>query len=160
LEYLLTAIIGFFLFESLGYWIHRFLHNRWMRIFWRAHMVHHLKLYPPGDFLSEKYRAAGKADTGLLFLPFAIPLVGILLWLLPLGIALTLIGTLGIVSWLNNYVHNQFHIRGSWMERWGLFWHMRRLHWIHHAKNMHKNYGILTTYTDKTFGTYEHLDHE
>lgn len=152
------AVCLFFAIEAAGYCIHRLLHKPWFGALNRAHMTHHLRLYPPQDFLSDgSYRSAGADNTVYRFLVPALVLAGILLWLLPLWAWLVVAFELAALGWANSYVHDATHIRGHWLERFWIYRRWRALHLVHHV-DMTKNYGIVTFFADRAVGTYRKPD--
>lgn len=151
---LAALVLGFFAFEAAGYCIHRLLHWKVMGPLNRAHMAHHLQYYPPEDYLSKQYRHAGSSSTLWLFMPFVVVAVGLILWLVPLWLAITLLVELAFVGWLNNYMHDSLHIEGHTWERSAYFRLLRLRHFQHHV-DMTKNYGIVTFFVDRLTGTFK-----
>lgn len=151
--------VGTLLYGTLvGYLTHWVMHQPWAGRVNRAHMTHHVRLYPPKALLSDVYKSAGKDDGLLIFVPAITAAMGLwagAVWLL--GAAwwnLVVIAVVGVsVGWLHNYVHEGFHIRGFWMERFGWFRRVRALHWLHHW-NMRKNLGICWFGWDRVFRTF------
>jgi sterol desaturase/sphingolipid hydroxylase (fatty acid hydroxylase superfamily) len=150
---LVAVLLGFFIFEAFGYVIHRLLHTKWMGPLHRAHMTHHLVKYPPTDYLSETYRSAGADNTTLRFIVAGVALAAGLIYLLPLWLCLPLLMELALVGYVNHYIHDNSHIRGHWMERYGFFRRWREIHYQHHLR-METNYGIITFGMDRLVGTY------
>lgn len=149
----LVLVAGFIAFEFLGHAFHRLLHSKWSGALHRAHMTHHLKLYPPSDFLSAKYRNAGADSTTYRFAAVAaVVAVGIAL-LFPLHYSLPLVAELAVIGLANSYVHDSVHIRGHWMERFAVYQRWRDLHWMHHV-DMGTNFGIFTFLADRALGSY------
>ncbi len=144
---------GFF-----GYWIHRALHQPWTGPFYRAHMQHHLELYPPGNLTSETYRKAHWYNRGpFLFTPPFIAIVGALAlaaWLA--GVSLWNVAIPAVVfigfGYLNDRAHDSFHLRRHWLQRVPFYRRIRRVHFLHHA-DMTKNFGIVSFEWDHAFGT-------
>jgi len=162
LAILITVIITFFVGSLFGYVVHYSLHQSWMGRFNDAHMTHHLKLYPPSDYVSDKYRNAGKDNTVIIFglaaVPiFAVPVVLGILHMLPLTLVITSLIVMSIMSLLHSYLHDSFHIRNHWLHRvpgiGKLFSHWVHIHWLHHV-DMDTNYGIFIFFLDRLFGTY------
>lgn len=58
----LTILIAFLATTLFGHVVHWALHQKWTGSVNQSHMTHHLKLYPPSDYLSDSYRHAGKDD--------------------------------------------------------------------------------------------------
>lgn len=126
-------------------------------------MVHHLELYPPEDYLSEKYRSAGKDNTVITFTIAAIPMVafpivlgffGLLAW----PLVVVAIATELVIGFLNWYIHDSFHIKNHWLNRVpvvkDIFQEWNKLHYEHHV-DMSKNYGIFVFYWDRIFKTFK-----
>lgn len=140
--------------------MHWMIHQRWTGPLHRSHMDHHLEQYPPDDLLSEKYRYPAWYHSGpLLFLPgFVVVLLGIdaALWLVgaPGWSLWTFSAVMAVFAGVNDYVHDNMHIRGHWLERFGWFNHWRVVHFQHHF-NMRRNFGIVFFGWDRLFGTYK-----
>lgn len=141
-----------------GHVIHWLLHQRWTQIFHRAHMEHHLELYPPGKMTSDTYKAARWYHRGpLLFTPPLILILGAaggLLWwahapLWCLGVfGVSIIG----YGLLNDYFHDSFHVRRHPWNRYKWYKQLRILHFVHHHQ-MDRNFGIFNFIWDRIFGT-------
>lgn len=159
---LLTILLVYLIVSLFGYFVHKALHQSWTGRYNTSHMAHHEKLYPPEDFLSEKYRDAGKDDTFWTFAVISLPLIlaPIVLGLLGvLSLTLTLIALteMLLIGWLNNYLHNALHIRNHWISKVPLikflFADWGNLHYLHHV-DMKKNYGIFCFHWDRLFKTF------
>lgn len=158
----LTILITYIVISLFGYVIHWSLHQPWLGKFNDSHMTHHLKLYPPSDFLSETYRHAGKDSTVKLF-AFAVipliltPIVLYFLGVLSLSLMITVLVVEGIVGFLHDYIHDAFHISNHWMSRVpvlrDIFGVWVKLHYLHHV-DMGKNYGIFVFHWDHVFRTF------
>lgn len=153
---LFVLLLGFVAFEAIGYGIHRVLHTPWAGSLSRAHMTHHLQIYPHEKFLTERYLPAAETGAASDVWRFAVPavlLAALLLWLLPLGLAVPLVLELAAVGFLNAYAHDSLHVRDHWLKRFRTYRIWRRHHYLHHV-DMGKNFGILTYNTDRVCGTY------
>lgn len=156
-----TALVtvGTILYGTLiGWGTHWAIHRPWAGKFYRAHMNHHLRQYPPKDLLSATYRSSGKDDSLFAFVP-AIG-IAILTWMLLLnylgvsgwGLAFVFVESL-FVGWLHDYIHEGFHIEGFWLRRYRWFQKLEDLHYLHH-RNMKKNLGIVWFGWDRIFRTF------
>jgi len=159
---LIAVIITFVLTTLFGYVVHWSLHQSWAGNYNKAHMTHHLKLYPPSDFTSDKYRSAGKDSTVKTFAIAAIPIILFPVGLCVLGfiswpIMITVWVVQGSVGFIHDWLHDCFHIRNHWLSRIpvirDIFFKWINLHYLHHV-NMETNYGIFSFYWDKLFGTF------
>lgn len=162
LAILITAFIAFFISSLFGYVVHRSLHQPWMGKLNQKHMTHHLTLYPPTDYLSDKYRDAGKDNTVIIFSIAAIPLVAIpivlgIFGILSLSLVITTLVVMGIMGFLHSYLHDSFHIRNHFLTRIpvvrDIFDYWVKLHYLHHV-DMQKNFGIFLFHWDHVFRTF------
>jgi sterol desaturase/sphingolipid hydroxylase (fatty acid hydroxylase superfamily) len=156
--YLLILVIGFLTLTCLGYWAHYCFHKRWSGRLYNAHMSHHTRLYPKTDLVSENYRHAGKDNTvwlfAIVFSPFILgALLLTIFGILPLGIGVEILGLMVVVSYLNNALHDAYHLRNSFWHRLPFFERLRKLHFLHHNR-MNSNFGIINFFWDRVFGTY------
>lgn len=162
LAFFLTLLITYLATTLFGFIVHWSLHQKWAGRFNNSHMTHHLKLYPPEDYVSETYRHAGKDNTVITFTFASIPMIsfpillgwlGLLAW--PLVVAVIVCElVVGVLHW---YIHDAFHIKNHWMGRVpglrDIFQVWNRLHYLHHV-DMRKNYGIFVFHWDRVFGTF------
>src|SRR5579872_5819092 len=145
-------LVGLVAVDAFGYGIHRLLHCTWAGPLYVAHMAHYLELYPPGDFSSETYRGAGGRSTVLLFLPFALAAAGLAFWALPAWLAAGLCFEMAAAGWLNDRMHDSFHIARHPFGRWAWYRRLRRMHRVHHEA-MGYNFGIVSFAWDRVVGT-------
>jgi hypothetical protein len=162
IAFFLTILISFFVTSLFGHVVHWALHQSWTGRVNMSHMTHHLKLYPPEDYLSEIYRNAGKDSTPKFFAIAALPLIlaPIVLWLcgiLPGVLAVTVLVVEGVMGFLHDYLHDAFHIKNHLLTRIPgvkvIFDRWVKIHYLHHV-DMGKNYGIFTFHWDRLFGTF------
>ncbi len=142
------------LFGHVAHWV---MHRPWIKTLYRAHMVHHYKLYPIEDFESDDYRSAGKDSGTIFFTVLAIPLLAIpvIAWILtPLGLFWALGSIAGgiLFGLLNDWVHASFHVRGHILRRLPGWQRMRDRHYEHHV-DVTVNYGIWYFGWDRLFNT-------
>lgn len=159
---LFTIIISYMVTSIFGYIVHWGLHQTWSGYFNRAHMIHHLKMYPPNDYLSDTYRSAGKDSTPKFFVLAALPIIlaplvfgilGILSW----HLVIIIIIVEGLQGFLHDYLHDSFHIRNHFLTKIPIinkfFNKWAKLHYLHHV-DMGTNFGIFTFHWDKIFQTF------
>jgi len=159
LAVLLTFLVVFVITTAFGYFVHKALHQSWMRGFNTAHMTHHLKLYPVNDYQSETYRDPWKDNTVRFFAFASIPLVIIpvillALGIIPLSVFIATAVAMTIVGFANGYLHDVFHIKNHWLSRYSWFRELTRLHYLHHV-DMQRNFGIFMFSWDKLLGSYK-----
>lgn len=163
LSILLTILVTYVVVSLFGFIVHWSLHQPWAGYFGKAHMTHHLKLYPPQDFTSKKYRNAGKDDTLFAFALASIPMIAFPVLLAIFGviswpIAVTAVVVELLLGFLHDWMHATFHIENHWLSRLPvvrvIFPVWIKLHYVHHV-DMSKNYGIFAFHWDRVFGTYK-----
>lgn len=150
----LTYIIG----SLLGYFIHKSLHSSWTMAGFRAHSSHHNIQYPPNDYFSDVYRGAGKNNSVYLFLIALSPPILFFATLVYLGYIGWIITTIilieaALIGFLNDYIHDSFHIYNHWLNRSifkNIFRKLNKLHMIHHI-DQSKNFGIFDPTWDYIF---------
>lgn len=158
LLYIIVGILNLIFMAALGYFSHRFFHNVRSKRFYQAHRTHHFSVYPKHDLISKTYRSAGKDNTFYLFAAIFAPIViaAIILTLtsvIPFWMGIMILFEMLIISIVNEFLHNAFHLEKSLWHHFPNFKKLRTLHFIHHSFTR-KNFGIYSYIFDKIFGTY------
>ena len=154
----LVTIVSLVMSNFLGYWIHRALHQKWAGPFYRAHMQHHLDLYPPGKLTSTRYRQAHWHNRGtLLFTPALLVIVCVAaavahLLHAPMWTVFEISGMFVAFGLLNDWVHDTTHLRRHFLQKFKYYRRIRIAHFLHHI-DMRKNFGIVSFEWDRAFGT-------
>ncbi len=158
MAFLFVLASSLFIASLIGHGIHWALHRPWAGPAYRGHMEHHVSLYPPSDMTSSQYRSARWYHNGVfLYAPAFVGLLG-LVWLLvrlaslPTWIVLVFGAVMLALGAVNNWAHDSFHTQSSLFRRLGCYRLMRERHHVHH-RNMRCNYGIVTSFWDRVFGT-------
>lgn len=158
---LLAAIVflSYLVISLFSYFMHWVLHQKWAKRFYMSHMVHHSKMYPATDMLSDEYRSAGKDNTVYFFAVAAIPIImlpiiSFLMGWISLPLMLLALAEMGIFGFLNNYCHDSLHLKNHFIHKFSIGRLWRKLHYFHHLDNK-KNLGIFTFWTDKLFKTFK-----
>lgn len=155
---ILITILSVFVVGSLsGHIVHWLLHTNLFKRFAKSHDSHH-DLYPPDDFVSDKYRSAGKDTSTFIFTPIvtiSVLLLSSVLWLLfsVWWIFPTILVEGIAVGILNDRMHDAFHLKNHWMNKYRWFKRLKYLHRLHH-KYPEKNMGIIWFLPDRIFGTF------
>jgi sterol desaturase/sphingolipid hydroxylase (fatty acid hydroxylase superfamily) len=121
-------------------------------------MTHHVKLYPPLDLVSEKYRSAGKDNSNLVFIPaitVAFAALEFLMWKIgaSVGTLVMLVIEGIIIGALHDLMHTWFHLSGTRLLKYEWFQRLKRYHFYHHH-HMQQNFGIIWFGWDRVFGTF------
>jgi len=150
---LLALAGGFIFFQFVGYFIHKLFHHPISGRVYRSHKSHHWDLYPPGDFYSELYREPPWYDRPLLYYtPFIVGFTFLLYYILPLHLTAALLVELVLVAWLNDKIHEHFHLKHTWMGKFKIFRRWRDWHFKHHIDDS-KNFSIFWYLPDRLFGS-------
>lgn len=163
MSFVVLTLISVVVVSCVGNLFHRLLHVPKMGRFHRAHMQHHLELYPVHDLTSEIYREADVTKRGtFLFAPALIVVASIVssvAYLLDRRLVVCVVVFSVFVSYglLNEYVHDSFHLRRHYLQRFVLYRRLRRGHFFHHV-DMSKNFGIVERIWDRVFGTSHRRD--
>jgi hypothetical protein len=56
-------------------------------------------------------------------------------------------------GYIGNYLHQSFHVKGHWLERYGWFHELRAVHYIHHLHSTRHNYAVLNVGLDWLAGS-------
>jgi sterol desaturase/sphingolipid hydroxylase (fatty acid hydroxylase superfamily) len=148
------ALIGFLssavVVDLAGYWLHRWAHSPSSPLY-RPHMTHHVRNYPPREFLSDRYRSSGSDNLAIWFAPFGVIYALIVIISgMPHQVPILLGGAVAAVA--NAVMHDLTHIKDSvaWRSPW--LRSMSVYHRVHHS-HMRRNYGLLSSCWDRLFGT-------
>lgn len=154
----LALVLSVFVGSFVGYFVHRAIHQEWTGPLHRGHMEHHLELYPKGRLTSDTYELKKWYHSGpVLFTPAAVLVIaagGLVCWALggSMVVFASFSGGLVAFGFLNDYVHDTFHLRKHWLQKHAFYRTLRRLHFMHH-NDMTKNFGIVAMQWDDVFKT-------
>jgi len=147
-------------------WVHYFLgsftatfthylgHKYWTGRWFRAHTLgHHGQSYPAKNFLRDKIAHCGD-DNRKYYAP-AILFPGLVTWYLFGSWQDSIVSSLyiGVLLSFVNDIHEAYHLRGHWLERFQWFHVLRAIHLRHHQGDMLKNYGIVDFMVDTLAST-------
>ncbi|HEY5379303.1 MAG TPA: hypothetical protein VIJ78_07170 [Pseudolabrys sp.] len=123
---------------------------------YRNHINFHHTYYAKDHLVSAVYRGDEGNNTPFFFIP--VFMVGsVSFFLLPLDLFVVQ----ALVCAASFYAHvlfdKEYHVDGSWLERFAWFRHMRRLHFEHH-RHAGTNFAVIDFYWDRLFGTYRSPD--
>lgn len=140
-----------------GYFVHWILHTKLFGRFAESHNIHHT-LYTPDDFESETYRDAEENDSAFVFIPIitgAIAIACVPLWFVfqTWWIYLIILAVGVSVGWLNDHMHEAFHLIDHRYNKYAWFKRLKDLHMQHHI-HPKKNHGIIWFGPDKLFKTF------
>ena len=156
LSILFTLFFTYVLTTLFGYLSHYALHQKWAGKAYKAHMIHHWKIYPPKKYSSDIYQSSGKDSTGKIFFLLGIPflLLPAFLYFSLFSFKLAVLSVVAILALglVHNYIHASFHVTNHWLNKFETFRKWKFYHFIHHVHNK-KNLGIINFTWDHIFST-------
>ena len=149
-----VAVLTFLLGSFFQAWLHVILgHRPWGGPLYVNHVTCHHTLYSGSTMTTPRYLDEAKSNTTFYLVPaFATIAVGF--YLMPVGFFIACAVGMGFAFVTLVYVHVQFHLISSPLQRFHGFLRLQRLHVVHH-KDMGKNHSLLFPFWDRLFGTYQ-----
>jgi sterol desaturase/sphingolipid hydroxylase (fatty acid hydroxylase superfamily) len=136
---LAAAVLGFVAWTLMEYVLHRFvLHH--VSPFKEWHEDHHNN---PTAAVGTPTLLSLLLIAVIIFLP-SVYLAG---WQIGGGFAMGLVFGYSVYTWVHHGEHH-WHSRSTWFRK------LKRAHAIHHYAESHHNYGVITNFWDRLFGTY------
>ena len=152
LQVLAVAVATYYFAALIQTTLHVFLgHDRRGGIFFRAHLGNHHALYSR-VFTTKNYVDEDESLTVYYLLPTAL-FSALAFWLLPLAFAVTVLGGFLFSFTAHVYVHVQYHLEDSSLDRLPWFRRRKHLHKLHHEQP-NRNFGVLEFVWDRFLGTY------
>ena len=123
----------------------------------RIHMTHHKVHYPITKLLRSKPYMSGGGE--LAFGPIMALIYGIICILLPLKFALIVLIESTTFLFVSDQLHVQYHLQGSYLERFDWFQRRRERHFWHH-KHLRENMSLggIDPVFDRLFRTYHEVE--
>jgi len=158
----IQLLVGFINYNFIEYVLHRLSHNKkWGGYIYKYHIEHHKVTYPIHKLLDKApYKTNSEYfyfNRGTVaFMPITIILLYGIYYTLPLTWSIIILPESTALLLLSDYLHQQYHIDGSWLEKYNWFLSKRKYHLLHHNK-MTKNFSLggLTYSIDKVLNTFE-----
>lgn len=155
-----TILGGYYVYHTMEYLFHRSAHKSWSGYIHEYHSHHHTVCYPPNRVLAEGPYITGETSRYLTKGAKAFILPTILFStsiyrLVPSYYNLLLILEFAILLAISTHLHGEYHIKGSYLERYGWFQKQRAYHLLHHRfYNCNFSLGGFDTSIDKITLTY------
>jgi hypothetical protein len=150
---LLTAIATHLVMSMAQTMMHHHLgHGSWGGKLYRNHINFHHTYYAKDHLVSPVYRGEEGNNTPFFFIP--VFMVGsVTFFLLPLDLFVVQALACAASFYAHVFFDKEYHVEGSWLERFAWFRHMRALHFEHH-RHANANFAVIDFYWDRLFGTY------
>jgi sterol desaturase/sphingolipid hydroxylase (fatty acid hydroxylase superfamily) len=151
----LVGSIAVYYLSTLMIWVGHYLPHRPASRLREFHIGGHHALYPDSQHArSPRFLYGwGRHESLVPQLPWLIGL-GLVFWVvLPRAFAWAATAELVLVAVVHSYVHAQFHLTTSWLERFAWFRHAQATHDLHHDRDI--NFMVFDYFWDRVFGTFE-----
>jgi len=126
----------------------------------RLHNEHHFKTYPPSKYFGKDVTKL-EVTHDSFFTQHEMLMYSMLVVQLVIGYYIgEKFGPLAGVfifavvgAYIANYLHQSFHVKGHFLERYGWFHELRAVHYIHHLHSTRHNYAVLNVGLDWMCGS-------
>ena len=152
LMFLTTVVLTYYAMAVVQTVLHKlFGHRNRIRRIFRNHALGHHAKYRKDELQTDRYI---DSETYVMFY-YLVPASAIAVPLFALGGWVVLAGyAVGVAFafWLHLYLHENYHLTETWLERYRWFRQKRALHFEHHL-NVRSNYAIVEFWIDRLLGT-------
>ena len=150
---LITVLITYQIICITQAVLHRYIgHKRLIPFVFDSHTRSHHTIYSSRTFESTTY-SKEEASITYTFIPFAMLIAGVAYLLLPFFLFITALLTVIASFTMQAYLHAQFHLSNSWLQRFHWFNRCKEIHRIHHI-NQTSNFGLINFNCDRIMGTF------
>ncbi len=137
---------------------HRLIgHTQRIPSVFESHALGHHGLYKIDSLLLDHWVSAERHVMWYFVVLFA-PLVLSVCLVAPTHVFAAHVLGLSFAVWWHVFLHQQYHLRGSYFERFRWFRRKRQLHLVHHHR-VWRNYAIVEFWLDWLMGTIEKPNH-
>ena len=120
--------------------------------FFRNHIDFHHTYYSKDHLVSPAYLGEEGNNTPFFFIP-ALLAGGCGYFLLPLNLFVVMIIAGAASFYAHVFFDKEYHVEGSWLQRFAWFRHHQELHFVHH-RHANTNFGVIHFFWDRILGTY------
>jgi len=156
-EIIVATIFVWYLSNLVDWILHTLSHVKtsipiWSSIY-KIHMQHHKEHYPTSRLLQEgPYKDGGGTWA---FGPIIMCFWVVFFLLFRAKVAVLMIFESSTFTYVSDYLHQQYHIQDSWLEKYQWFLERRRRHFYHHGHHMlNMSLGGIDPIFDRLFNTY------
>jgi len=118
----------------------------------RNHINFHHTHYADDHLVSQTYLGAEGNITPYFFIPVFL-VGGCAYFLLPLNIFVVMVIASAASFYAHVFFDKEYHVEGSWLQRFAWFRHQQELHFVHH-RHANSNFGVIHFFWDRILGTY------
>ena len=128
-----------------------FGHKNRIKAIYETHALGHHDKYRPSKLLTDSWIDSERHVMWYYAIP-TIPISLLVFYSAPLSVIVGFSSSLLISIWWHIFLHEQYHIKNSFFERYKWFLKKRKLHFDHHI-HVNKNYAIVEYWIDDLMGT-------
>jgi len=122
----------------------------------RNHIDFHHTYYSKDHLVSPTYLGEEGNNTPYFFIP-ALLVGGLAYFLLPLNLFVVMVIAGAASFYAHVFFDKEYHIEGSWLQRFAWFRRHQKLHFVHH-RHANSNFGVIHFFWDRILGTYRRPD--
>ena len=135
-------IVNFYIINTLEYYIHKLSHNyKYGGFLYRYHHKHHFIDYPPNRLVVDKFDNL-LSENYLVYMLIFISGCFFIYLILPFHYCKIFITETTIYFVIIDYMHNSYHLRNPYLEKYEWFLKLKKKHHIHHMKT-NKNLNLV-----------------
>jgi sterol desaturase/sphingolipid hydroxylase (fatty acid hydroxylase superfamily) len=155
--FVMTAVAAHLFMSLMQTLMHYKLgHHRLGKRFFHNHINFHHTYYSKDHLVSQTYLGDEGNNTPAFFIP--VFLVGACTYLiLPIDIFLVQMIACAASFYAHVFVDKQYHVDGSWLQRFAWFRRRQELHFVHH-RHADSNFAVIDFFWDRMLGTYRKPD--
>jgi len=118
----------------------------------RNHINFHHTHYADDHLVSRTYLGDEGNITPYFFIPIFL-VGGCAYFLLPLNLFVVMVVASAASFYAHVFFDKEYHVEGSWLQRFAWFRHQQELHFVHH-RHANSNFGVIHFFWDRILGTY------
>jgi hypothetical protein len=122
----------------------------------RNHVKFHHTYYSKDHLVSRTYRGEEGNNTPFFFIPVCL-ISTITFFVLPLDLFIVQIIACAASFYAHVLFDKEYHVEGSWLQRFAWFRRRQELHFVHH-RHADKNFAVIHFFWDWILGTYRRAD--
>ena len=126
--------------------------------FFRNHINFHHTYYSKDHLVSTTYLGEEGNNTPYFFIPVVL-VGGCAYFLLPFDLFVVMVIASAASFYAHVFFDKEYHVEGSWLERYAWFRRMQELHFVHH-RHANTNFAVIHFFWDRVLGTYRGPDAE
>jgi sterol desaturase/sphingolipid hydroxylase (fatty acid hydroxylase superfamily) len=158
LPLILLTIVLTHLLVSFGQTImhYKLGHHRMGGKLFRNHINFHHTYYSKDHLVSLTYLGEEGNNTPYFLIPAC--LVGTCSYLaLPFDLFAVQVVACAVSFYVHVFFDKEYHVEGSWFQRFAWFRHKQALHFVHH-RHANNNFAVIDFFWDRILGTYRNIE--